>query len=495
MVFIIDPQSNSFELALQDLNSWIDSKPEVRAWIDALDSSTGQTLLQLLAGFDTSLKYNNAVNRRETYRTLATNRSAIIAGASDDGYSAFRGQNITFELTITPTTNTFIDKFESVGTLQDVELISLEQKTFTNGTQDTLKVIAGNKLSETINVNSDDLTVFRFLESSRVSEDIRVILTSPTYPSGVEVPLSKDFRDLVPLNTTPPVEASYVAITNPFDTIDLFYLNLDEPLYNHRYDTGDTLTLEYIELKNLTGFTLPTDLFINFGNIDVATVLSNLRIPEPNDSIQVNSILFNQTRFVVRGRDDFKASLKLLDPEFIDTNARDVTPAELEVTYVKETSGGTLVTLIPAEVADYEEQLARFSFFGNIPPQIIDPRQVDLELDIAIRFYPTIDSSSINDDIAEIFAYQHKSDSEITEANRDGLRQKKLEIELDLLQMEHEFENLPYVQIARITIPSTTWLGLTAYTQGKVVKPTIPNGLIFVCKVAETSGASEPDFL
>jgi hypothetical protein len=482
--FVVDPSANSFSQSLQDLRDFKDSKPALQTWFDNLDSGTGETLLQLLAGFDTSLKYNNTVNRRETYRNFATNRSSVIAGAEDDGYSAFRGQNVHFTLTITPTVNTFISRFEPVGTVKDLDLIALEEKTLTIGTQTTLLVVAGEVANESITVGSSKIDVFRFLESSLVSEDIRLLL------NGAEVEISEDIEDLLPKpNSNPPEIAKYVLISNSFDSVSAYYLNFED--FVNRYDTGDVLTLEYIKLKDFS-YTFPQDFTFDFGVLDSLTVESSYLPPEEVGSIKLNSILFNQTRFAVKGRDDYIKRLRQLDPTLIDSNVRDITAAEMEGTYIKEVDD-ELVLLTPAEKDNLEAQLLDFRFYGNRPPPIIDPQEVNIEIDISIKFFPFVDSSSLEDDIAEIFAYDH-GDNEINEDGRVLPREKKLEHVLDLSQMEHEFVNLPYVQIARLALNPNTWQTDTVYTRGQFVTPPVANGLIFINAVQGTSGLITPDF-
>jgi hypothetical protein len=482
--FVVDPSSNSFEQSLNDLETFKNSKPELDTWVDSLDSGAGRTLLELIAGLDTSLKYNNTVNRRETYRNFALNRSSVIAGSEDDGYSAFRGQNVHFTLTVTPTTNVFINKFDVIGTVKDQDLIALEEKNLILGSQETIQVVAGLKASEEKTIGSPNVDIFRFLESSKVSEDIRLLL------NGSEVPISKEIEDLLPKDyLVPPEPAKYVLLSNPFDSVDAYFLNFDD--YVYKYDTGDVLTLEYIELKDFS-YSFPNDFAFDYGTLDSLTVDTNYIPPEDINSIKTNSILFNQTRFVVKGRDDYIKQLSQLDPSFIDTNARDISPAVMEATYIKEVSG-VLVLLTPSEKSILEDQLLDFRFFGNKPPPIIDPEQANIQLDIALKFFSNVSAATLNTDIAEIFAYQH-GDNEINEAGRIGRREKKLGHTLNLSQMEHEFVNLPYVQIARITLITGLWSVSTPYLAGSIVKASPDVGLNFVCVVPGSSGVIQPDF-
>lgn len=426
---IIDPQEVSFEEIKNDVVEYVQSKPDYASWKDFYESSAGTTLIELIAGFSTYLTYQHIVNRRETYLFHALNRSSKVAISQTLGYSIFRGKNIHLTLTITPNTTRAVTNFDIVGEFNGYDIVSLGDYVLNSGVQTTIDIALGEVKEEIKSVESSDLTVFRF-ESDLVSEDIQILKNS------IEMPLGTAMSDML--------NDKYVPISNPVNAVDVFYLNTSEASY--RYENGDVLTLKYIELKDLA-LILPADLdrftFL-YGTIDDASVINRYQIPEPNNNIVINAPIYHEVQKVIRGRDDYKKLLKTLISDVSDVNARDYSPAIVELTYVKE----DLTLLSTTEKNNLIDELSSYRPFGMYdPPMIRDPRQVDLELNIDITL------SVLIDDIAQADV---ESDVDSILTNYDKL----LGITIDLHDIENEINELDYVKINRVEIigdPSTEY--------------------------------------
>ena len=321
MTFVVDPSSISHDSIKSDLLSFLNGLPDSAKWKDFFDSTTGGTLLDLIAGMSTYLQYQAIVNRRENYIQHAKNKGSLIAAAQSLGYSVHRGQNVHVKLTVTPNSARTLQKWDSVGSVKDIDLTLLEDTVLNANIPTTINVVVGEQKEQSLNVPSTNPEVFRF-SSSGVTEDYRLLLVSGATTTVVDT--SERMLDLL--------EQKFVVQSNTVGSVDVYYLNT--PSFTTKYNTGDTLKFQWIKQKDLT-FVL-SDLAFNYGDVTAFEISSAYSDYESSNSIKVNAPNYHETQFVIRGREDVQKILKSLDTSIIDAGYRDISPAEVELSYVKE---------------------------------------------------------------------------------------------------------------------------------------------------------------
>lgn len=290
------------------------------------------------------------------------------------------------------------------------------------------------------------------------------------------------------------LDDKYLAITNAFGGIDTFYLN--QGLYN--YIALTDIVLDYIELYNIN-YDFPTDVKFLYGDIQPMVVTpsnSDTQIislyipPETIDSIKINAPLRFETQKTIRGREDLRKTFKLLNPLFLDTNGKDLSPAVVELTYLKS----DLTLLTTTEKTNYINQLQDFTPYGIKYEDMSDPVKVNYSLSLSIKQHPNIDLSGINDSIMEIFAYVHERNNEINEDTRLSSRERTFQHKLDLEYIEHELNQLPQVKISRVGLNLKSYMLNSVYKRGDFVKLLPDNGFIYECVKGGLSGVSTPSF-
>ena len=187
---VVNPNSVSFDQIKADLIAYIDTKPDAAKWKDFFDSQVGSTVVELIAGLGSMLRYSGVVDRRESFARYAQNRSSILAYGESVGYSAFRGRNAVLKLTVTPNFSGVINKFQVVGQVKDQSLIALDNYTVNSGVSREIFVVVGTLRSESLTALSEDPQSFRF-QTPGVSQDIRV------FKGSTEMATSERIVDLV----------------------------------------------------------------------------------------------------------------------------------------------------------------------------------------------------------------------------------------------------------------------------------------------------------
>lgn len=102
----------------------------------------------------------------------------------------------------------------------------------------------------------------------------------------------------------------------------------------YAYKSGDILTLKFIESADINYRNSDVDLF--YGNIQGIEKEASYQDPESIESIKINAPLFHETKHVIRGREDYKKIFKEVEPTIVNTNGHDISPAVVELFYVKD---------------------------------------------------------------------------------------------------------------------------------------------------------------
>lgn len=439
MTVMIDTSTVSFDDIKQQLIDYVQSKPNYASWKDFYDSSAGTTIIELLAGFGTYTQFTVVSSRRETYLAHAEHRSSVAAVSGGLGYSMSRGANVHLLLDITPDTTRTVVKMDILGSYGDYDVVALDSYNFTSGEAlIDVAVAIGRFKTEAITLESDDLTILRFISPS-VSNDIRLLLNSTV------LPLSSNLFDLV--------SDFYVAITNALGAVDVMYLNKGgytftvagdfvTPIVSNPYTTSDILTLQYVELVEFTWD--ESSLVFDFGVVDnLSTALdSPYQVPELLNTARILAPLKHETNGVVKGRTDYKKLLQIeatkLDGDIVDTNAIDTSPAVVNLSYVKS----DLTVLSAADKTTLLDTLDTYRPFGVEQNTITDPVQIDMDLDITITAavtFASIGQAQLDSDIAAILANYEKN----------------LGLLINLNLIEEAVEELSYVTIARVVVTNS----------------------------------------
>ena len=100
------------------------------------------------------------------------------------------------------------------------------------------------------------------------------------------------------------------------------------------YNTGSNLELTYVELEDLTYSA--DNLSLDIGTITSYSVETTFQDIETLKEIKKNAPLYNETRYVIRGREDYRKIFQMLMNNCVDTNGFDPIPAVVQLTYVKD---------------------------------------------------------------------------------------------------------------------------------------------------------------
>ena len=175
-------------------------------------SGVGVTQLELLAGLAEFFAYHSTMVKRETYLQEALQRTSNIGIAQTLGYSVFRGKNDHLSLTVVPSTDTTIKKYTVIGSVLGYDLVSLDTVSLNYEKPVTIRCVVGTLKQEVKSISTNKISRFRFT-SPKVTEDICLYLNS------TEVPIHTEYLKLD--------DDYYVVISNPNDSVDVFYLNRD----------------------------------------------------------------------------------------------------------------------------------------------------------------------------------------------------------------------------------------------------------------------------
>lgn len=461
MSFTIDHTLVSEDEILTGLQAFVDSQPDQEKWQVFFTSSSGAFTLKLMSAFGAYLKQNAIITRREAYQRHAKARASIIGGAQGLGYSSFRGKNPRIKLTITPSSTGVWNKWQQIGTAKGFPLYILNETSYNNAVPLTVECTFGELIEETLISDTDRFRKFRFTEKL-VSEDIRIYIDSN------EIETSSNILDLL--------EDKFYVTSNPVGSVDAEYLNNDSALYN--FNINSEIKLEWIRLNTATVLTTDVTFDDSFGVVTNTEITSLVELPEDDTSIQENAPLQNETRRVIRGRNDYWKVLLLAESSLISAGGKDgATSWTFLVFGVKENLG--LLTTIEKNNLGYS--ISRNRDFGVAPATIIDPEIVFLETLVTI-YKQAGTNGNIPESVRNILATFEK---------RVGRPEEPVVI--DYQNVEQQFTDLSFVKISRISTKSVTWLAGQIKRRGYHLSPTVANGFIYEVKgFLRKSGLVEP---
>lgn len=460
--FIIDVDSISNSQIKNNIEAFIASRPDADKWSQFFAASSGQLTVEMLAGLAAFLKYDSISSRRENYLPYAQTRGGIVAGSQTLGYSAYRGRNALLDVTFTPSTSTTLAKWHVLGDVAGFSLVLLDEIVVNAGVPVTVQCVVGDIAEQDIQSTSDKSATFRFSDK-RVSEDVQIFIGTSV------VPHSNDILDML--------TDHFFIQTNAIGSVDAKYLNQESAL-PLKYSNGSIIKLQWVELKDISFTTSDLALDESEGVLSAVTVTELFQTPETNSSIKTNAPLQNETKFTIRGRNDYSKLLLLADPDFVAAGGRDTAVAAVvEIFAVRD----------DLSIPDSIEKQALLDAvtanrpFGVQPPIIIDPIPNFLEVDVILD----LESGIVGDTdalVRGILAEYEKKLSTPEEIQK-----------VDFKQIEKDMTGSELVIISRILVKYLTWLGNTSYKRGNSVEPTAPNGFIYeAINFVRYSGSVEP---
>ena len=400
MTAIIRQTSLSYEDIKKDLVSYISNND--LGWKDFFqDSSAGAIVIDMIASQAAFLVQHTLVGQREAYLPTLVRETSAIAISQLLGYSTGRGRKQYYKLTINPSQTKILKYFSEIGKYGGQEVILVgyyapisdtDKTEFTRGFEGvplvggreiTLSVIIGKLNSEVYTIKTDQLKIFRFIKDN-VSEDILFRLFVDVDTLGERLDVSKKFSDLV--------EDKFVSLSNTVGGVDLFYLNRS----GSAYATNNTMRLDFIEMgPESVIFSSPGELdFTNLildenndtSNHEIISMTEDVSFPriekETVDSIRISAPSQFEASNLVRSRTDYSKLITSYVSDIVSVNSIDISPAIVEVTYVKVNEEDLIVT-------EKEEVLARLAPsrpLGIRPPVISDPRRVPLNIKITLSY-------------------------------------------------------------------------------------------------------------
>ena len=469
--FIISPYAISFTNIKNSLQSYIQNKSDVTStWKDFYTAGAGQTVLELDAAVAAFYAFHFIIGRRESFLTVAQNYNSVVGGALDKGYNCSRGHNVHIRIQVVPTKTQSLSKWSIVGSYGEYDVVLLEDAILNKGIATTIDCVIGNSSVQTVPIKTTDLQQFVFT-AANTTDDVRLILTDR------EVPFSTELKDAVNDN--------YIMLTNPYGSVDVFYLNNG----NYKYTVADTLNLQFIERNNITfGAISKSTLVIDVASqVDDIILIEDRLDVEDKEHIRLAAPIYHETNNVVRARKDYVKFLKENNALIIDANDKDLNPGLIALTYLKKYDSEAGTSLLTAqEKQDYVKFMMSICPDGVAKAFIEDPVRVVRSLAITLwqKSNENI-QATIEDDIDNIL---------------DTYRDRLAPV-LDLNQIEHDIEQLPGVKIARVDLGASEYENNKKYKLYDVV--TVPKILVgteyqtwtmYCGKIQSKTGDTEPDW-
>lgn len=469
--FIISPYAISFTNIKNSLQSYIQNKSDVTStWKDFYTAGAGQTVLELDAAVAAFYAFHFIIGRRESFLTVAQNYNSVVGGALDKGYNCSRGHNVHIRIQIVPTKTQSLSKWSIVGSYGEYDVVLLEDAILNKGIATTIDCVIGNSSVQSVPIKTTDLQQFVFT-AANTTDDVRLILTDR------EVPFSTELKDAVNDN--------YIMLTNPYGSVDVFYLNNG----NYKYTVADTLNLQFIERNNITfGAISKSTLVIDVASqVDDIILIEDRLDVEDKEHIRLAAPIYHETNNVVRARKDYVKFLKENNALIIDANDKDLNPGLIALTYLKKYDSEAGTSLLTAqEKQDYVKFMMSICPDGVAKAFIEDPVRVVRPLAITLwqKSNENI-QATIEDDIDNIL---------------DTYRDRLAPV-LDLNQIEHDIEQLPGVKIARVDLGASEYQNNKKYKLYDIV--TVPKILVgteyqtwtmYCGKIQSKTGDTEPDW-
>ena len=137
-------KSVSEKTILKDLYNFVQAHPDGAKWKDYLESSSGTTIMELLASYGYFKFYHEVMMARESKLETAIMKSSIIELAFNRGYLLAPTHTGSMTLTFIARSNYIITRGAVIGTLSDYNIFIANSMTCTKGTEYTVECYLGH---------------------------------------------------------------------------------------------------------------------------------------------------------------------------------------------------------------------------------------------------------------------------------------------------------------------------------------------------------------
>lgn len=417
--------------------------------------ANGRILIDAISAKESAEIYHIITSREENYLQYCNRIDSAIAIAQSKGYNVKRGSNVKIRVTMTPTVNTNLSKFEPLCSVDDFSLIVTEDTQLISGEQISVDTYLGEVKEQSLIADSEDLLIFRFT-AQNVSDQIMLLLNDE------EVPVTTNILEML--------DDKYFCISNAYSSVDAIYLNSRKD-FIHRYGNGSKLTLKYIEYRNMPLSSI--EVTSDYGVIDDLEQLSTVIRPEDTASVKVHAQMYAESENRIVARDDFQKVLEDFDSAIIDAKGHDYTPAVVEVTYLKK--DGLLMS--PNEFQDCYNYLYKRRAYGIPMCRITHPEiMLNLDVDVILQLNSG-NTSNLNNIVRNVLSKYELSLGSL----------------LDFSKIEESLESYKIIETARIVPHLTSFEAETLVPIGTVINPTVANGKVYVVRnLLNITGSEEP---
>ena len=121
---IVDPTTLSFSDIKTEIENYVKTIEGYDTWRDFFESSTGQIVIELIAGFDAYSAWHTIVARREAYLQTVEKSTSGTAISETLGHSVSKGKNLKLNLTVAPDQTVALQRYAVVGSYTGYDLVT-----------------------------------------------------------------------------------------------------------------------------------------------------------------------------------------------------------------------------------------------------------------------------------------------------------------------------------------------------------------------------------
>lgn len=414
--------------------------------------TTGQQLLKVIAAGASITGFKTLLANRETYSASMQRMDSMLGYAETSGYSASRGSNEVIYLTVNPNISTVKSTRDTVGSVNGYDLIAQDTYSLASGVPITIKVKIGNRLTATRQIAGSNYRYIRFLETN-ISDDIKV------YKNGAPTLYATEFKYLQ--------EYPCIVISNPYNSIDIWFLNTDSSPVN----PSDTWTIDYIEYVN-TNYTLP-DIKFDYGTVLKGSQFLASNPPESLEDLRINIPIYRNLQRQILANNDPVTYFKSLLSGVNDVNRTSLNTVHSLLTYYYIDKH----LLTKNAIQNLEEQITPAYYFGYCPSTIIHPTLNLANLLITITLQDTSYQNLLYTQVASVV-----NNYNLLNTNLDL---KALEYDINSIKDSKDYR---YIKTARVSYSTISTTNTTYATIGTIYFDTNTNSIKRILDLKYKSG-------
>ena len=454
--FNVSPYAITYEQIRDNLRLMIASNSNT--FTDFFNDGSGSSVVDLAAALGAFFAFHVIMQRKEFTLEQATSYKSLIGNAYDKGYNVSRGKNLRIKLTCTPKSTGSKQAWSNLGQYADYNVTLTKPIAYTLGIPVELEVIVGNRASESILADTNNIQLFRFV-SDDVTDDVRLFLNDTEI-----IDYSTDIKDLL--------NDKYIMLSNSYGSVNVFYLQQGDK----KYKIGDYITLDYIVRNNIDFTSISKESFYlpDFEITDIAVSEERESI-ENQDDIRVNAALHAETEGIIRSRADFSKVLREFEPSIVSISDEDIQPGRIGIYILKD----DMEPLNQEDIKKYEKTVEARTVSGvaNVIYENAAKYKTDLKVTLTTSGTVGISQGLLDNIITDLLKYQYNLDSLI---NFDDI--------------EKYIEQQEGIKVARITVPTSAWQKRTYRVSDTCISSNFNDKAYYVVGFNFTTGGTMPNW-